>query len=71
MWKDFGRDDLAVVDGFPADATTANPLLATLPAAQAGRVFTVGNRIWFLRSVRGRLVLLDQLENDLLPRLRS
>lgn len=71
LWRDFNRDDLAVEDGFPAEAVDANPLLAQLPAARAGRVFTVSNRVWFLRSLRGRFVLLDQLEGDLLPRVRA
>lgn len=57
--------------GFPRAATEANPLLERLPAAAAGRVFTVSERTWFLRSVRGRMVVLDQLEGEILPGLRE
>ncbi|MGH8934597.1 MAG: hypothetical protein ACRDZO_29190 [Egibacteraceae bacterium] len=53
----------------PSPAGSSTP--TTSPPAQAGRVLTVGDRVWFLRSVRGRLVLLDQLEQQILPALRG
>lgn len=71
LWRDLGRDDLAVEDGFPEADLSSNPLLARLPAAEAGQVVTVANRVWFLRSLQGRDVVLDQLEEEILPRLRG
>lgn len=71
IWREYDRSDDAVAAGFPAAALEANPLLAAVPAAEAGRVFTVSNTHWYLRSVRGRLLVLDQLEAEILPSLSS
>lgn len=69
IWRDYNRSDGAVTAGFPAEALEANPFLAALPAAEAGHVFTVSNVRWYLRSVNGRLLVLDQLRTDILPQL--
>jgi len=70
LWRDGERDDLAVERGFPREDVDENPLLARVPAARTGDVLTVGNRVWFLRPVRGRMIVLDQLERQILPALR-
>jgi iron complex transport system substrate-binding protein len=57
--------------GLPPAAVATNPLLARLPAVQAGQVFSVSEQAWFLRSVQGRFVVLDQLESAVLPGLRG
>jgi len=70
LWRDGDNEGLAVRRGFPADDVRANPLLARVPAARTDKVITVGTRVWFLRSVRGRMIVLDQLERQVLPALR-
>lgn len=69
LWSDPADRSLRVRRGFPRAEVRENPLLERVPAARAGRVFTVSNRVWFLRTVRGRLLLLDQLEQEILPAL--
>lgn len=45
------------------------PLFGELPAVQEDRVAVVDNRTWFLRSVAGAQVVLDQAEAEVLPLL--
>jgi len=51
------------------DALKANPLFANFDAVQQGRVFEVISSWWYLQGAIGSQVLLDDLEQTILPAL--
>jgi ABC-type Fe3+-hydroxamate transport system substrate-binding protein len=71
IWRDARPGDLEVIRGFDTADVETNPLLSKLPSVANDAVFTVNNRTWFLRSVRGRMKVLDQLATDILVNLPS
>lgn len=51
------------------EATLADPLFSALPAAQADRVFVVDFDHWYFVTPQAVAQILDDLEQDVLPRL--